>query len=325
MFKNLIVFRIAPDWSAVPSDVEASLAAAAFIECGPSQALSAGWTGPRGVAHGPLLEIVAGHWLMKLQVEQKVLPAAVVKRRVEAMVRQVEQATGRKPGKKQTRELKDEATLALLPLAFTKQTAMNVWLNPAERLLMVDASSAARADDVVTQLVKALEGVSFTLLQTAESATAVMSAWLLGGEPPAALSVDRECELKSADEMKSAVRYSRHALDIDEVRAHITAGKVPTKLALTWQGRVSFVLTEAMQLKKIAFLDGVFEGRGSARASQDDAFDADAALATGELARLIVDLIDALGGERSIGTAAGQLATASPAPAEAEAGAAVPW
>jgi len=35
---------------------------------------------------------------------------------------------------------------------------------------------------------------------------------------------------------------------------------LPTRLALTWDSRLSFVLTEGMQLKKLSFLDVVFEG-----------------------------------------------------------------
>ena len=301
MFKNLIVYRIGPGWSATVAQVEEALGGARFVECGATQPVSAGWTWPRGTAHGPFIEALGGQWLLKLMVEKRVLPAAVVKRRTEEMAMHIEQTTGRKPGKRQTREIKDEAVLALLPLAFTKQAAMNVWLDPGQRLLMVDASSPARADEAVTQLVKALDGLSVTLVQTAQSAPAAMSQWLVTGEPPAAFSVDRECELKSADEMKSVVRYSRHALDIDEVRQHIAAGKVPTKLALTWQGRVSFLLTGTMQIKKLAFLDGVFERQAPSRAGTDEAFDADAAIATGELSKLIPDLIDALGGEAAIG------------------------
>ena len=301
MFKNLIVYRIAADWSTTVAAVEENLAKAEFVACGATQAMSSGWTWPRGVAHGPLLEVVGGQWLLKLMVEQKVLPSTVVKRRSEELAAQIEQTTGRKPGKKQMKELKDEAMLQLLPLAFTKQSALNVWLNPALGLLMIDASSPARADDVVTQLVKAFDGLSVALLQTTESAAAVMSEWLVSGEPPTAFSVDRECELKSADEMKSVVRYSRHALDIDEVRQHIAGGKVPTKLALTWQGRVSFLLTDTMQIKKITFLDGVFEGQSASKSAKEEAFDADAAIATGELGKLIPDLIDALGGEMVIG------------------------
>ena len=296
MFKNLTVYRVGPEWQATLAQIEDALAAARFAECGATQPQALGWVPPRGTAHGPLIEAVGGQWLMTLMVERKALPSAVVKRRTDELAQQVEQTTGRKPGKKQTKELKEQATLELLPMAFTKRSTLKVWIDAKQRLLMVDASSPARAGEVVTQLIKSLDGLTLTPLQTTESASVAMSGWLLTGEPPVAFSVDRECELKSEDEMKSVVRYARHPLDIDEVRQHITGGKRPTRLALTWQGRVSFVLTESGQIKKIDFLDVVFEGRVRSDKA-DDAFDADAAIATGELVQLIPELIEALGGE----------------------------
>ncbi|MES2227603.1 MAG: recombination-associated protein RdgC [Burkholderiaceae bacterium] len=301
MFKNLTVYRIGPGWAAHRAALEAGLEKTIFVPCGATQPVSAGWAPPRDVAHGPLVEAVGAQWLMKLVIEQRVLPSAVVRRRVEERALQMEQATGRKPGKKQAKELKDEIVLELLPQAFTKQAAIKVWLNPKERLLMIDASSPAKADEVVTQLVRALDGLTLTPLHTAQSPAAAMSEWLTTGEPPAGFGVDRECELKSGDETRSVVRYARHALDIAEVRQHIAAGKLPTRLALTWRGRVSLLLTETMQIRKIAFLDGVFEG---GKPAKDEAFDADAAIATGELGKLIPELIEALGGEQAPGGAA---------------------
>lgn len=68
---------------------------------------------------------------------------------------------------------------------------------------------------------------------------------------------------------------------------------MPTKLAMTWDDRVSFVLTEGLQIKNITLLDAVMDGQ-----SQDDGgFDTDVAIAIGELSRLIPHLIEALGGE----------------------------
>jgi len=61
---------------------------------------------------------------------------------------------------------------------------------------------------------------------------------------------------------------------------------------LTWDDRVSFVLTEGMQLKKVELLGVVLEDK-----PDENGFDADVAIATGELSKLIPDLIDALGGE----------------------------
>ncbi|WP_428420840.1 recombination-associated protein RdgC [Methylibium sp.] len=309
MFKNLTVYRIGPDWSATVAAMEEGLAKARFAECGATQALSAGWVPPRGHAHGALVESVGAQLLLALMVEHKLLPGAVVKRRTEELAQQVERASGRKPGKKQTKELKEQAVLELLPMAFTKRASFKVWLDPQRRLLMVDAGSATRASDVVMHLVKAFDGLSVAPLQTAQAAATAMAEWLASGEAPATFSVDRECELKSDDELKSVVRYARHRLDTDEVRQHITTGKRPTRLALTWQGRVSFVLTETGQIKKLDFLDVVFENHPG-RADADAAFDADAAIATGELVQLIPDLVEALGGEQRSGDTpplAGQL------------------
>lgn len=114
-----------------------------------------------------------------------------------------------------------------------------LWIDPKARLLVIDAASQARTDDVVTMLVKSLPGLAVTLLNTKMSPTAAMSEWLISQEAPAGFSVDRECELKAADESKAVVRYARHPLDTDEVRQHVQAGKLPTRLALTWDSRVS--------------------------------------------------------------------------------------
>ncbi|MBV7457356.1 recombination-associated protein RdgC [Acidovorax sp. sif1233] len=293
MFHNLIIYRIAPGWESDVQTVGDALAKAPFIECGATQEKSLGWVPPRGEAHGAMLESIGGQWIARFMTEGKTIPASVLARKVKEKADRIEKETGRKPGRKESRELKDEAKLDLLPMAFTKQSTMWVWIDPSARLLVLDTGSQARADEVVTLLVESLPGLSVSLINTQTSPQAAMSHWLKEQEPPAGFTVDRECELKSATEEKAVVRYARHPLDIEEVQAHIDAGKLPTKLALTWDDRVSFLLTEGLQVMKLAFLDTVFEGTKT----DDSGFDADVAIATGELVKLIPGLIEALGGE----------------------------
>ncbi len=310
MFKNLIVYRITPGWNASVADMEDALAPAVFVECGASQQQSAGWVPPRGQAHGALVESVAGQRIVKLQIETRAVPASVVRRKAEDEAAHIEATTGRKPGKKQMKELREDALLALLPQAFTRQSAVLVWIDADAGLLLTDAGTQARADLVTTELIKGLPGLSLSLLQTAESPQTMMTRWLNAESPaewPANWSVERECELKSADEEKSVVRFTRHNLQNDEVRQHIAQGKLPTRLALSWNGRVALVLTEGLQLKKISFLEGVMD---ETAASGDDRFDADVAISTGELGKLLPELIEALGGELAMGAPA---STAPPA------------
>lgn len=320
MFKNLIVYRIGEGWQPDAAQLAERLAKEPFLPCAPTQPLAVGWAPPRGVEHAPLVEVIDGHWLLKLKREQRLLPSSVITERVDELAEQIEAQTGRKPGKKARKDLKEQAAHELLPRAFTKTSATQVWIAPTQRLLFVDAGSSARADEVVTLLIQAAEGLSLQLLQTAESPAACMAAWLLDGVTPEGFQIERECELKGSDEQKPVVRYARHPLDIDEVRAHLTSGKMPTRLALSWNERVSFTLTEGLAIKKIGFLDITFEGRPEA--SGDEAFDADAALATGELGRLIPALIEGLGGEHDFVNAPAPTLAPSPTASSDEA---PPW
>lgn len=293
MLKNLIVYRTGPLMRGDVPAIEEALAKAAFVECGATQEKSGGWVTPRGEEHGAMLESIGGHWILRFKSETKTIPSDALARRVKEKADRIEQETGRKPGKKETRELKDEAKLELLPMAFPRQAATWVWIDPRACAVVFDASSQGRADEIASLLVELLPGLSMSLLNTQTSPQAAMSHWLKEQEPPQGFEVDRECELKAADESKAVVRYGRHPLNIAEVQQHIAQGKLPTKLALTWDDRVSFLLTEGLQIKKLTFLDAVFDSKADA----DSGFDADVAIATGELCRMLPALIEALGGE----------------------------
>lgn len=293
MFKNLVLFRLSKGTRLELPVVEESLARCPFAPCGPTQELSIGWVPPRGEKHGALVEVVDGQWICRVMIETKAVPGSAIARRLEERMETILAETGRKPGKKETKELKDEIRLSMLPYAIPKLLSCWVWLDPHAGRLYIDATSQARVDSVVTSMVELVPGLCVSQLATNLSPAAAMSTWLSSQEPPLAFTVDRECELKSPDESKSAVRYARHALDIQEIQGHIQAGKVPTKLALTWDDRVSFVLNDNLQIRKIAFLDTVFDGRDA----EKGVFDSDFAIATGEIERLVPDLVQALSGE----------------------------
>ena len=294
MFKNALVYRIDQWEPPTQAEIAQRLEGSPFAECGPTQPEAAGWVEPRGEKHGALLESVGGQLILKLCSEAKPVPSGVVKQQLEAKLDQIEAQTGRRPKGKAKRELKEQIVHELLPRAFPKRASTLVWIDLAAKRVLIGVSSAKKADAIVTRLVELFGGLRLAPLQTALSPATAMSAWLADKEPPRGFSVDRECELKQPDSEKAAVRYARHTLEIDEVGEHIKQGKLPTQLALTWNGRVSFVLTDALVLKKIKLLDVVLEGSGQSDA--DGGFDADVAITTGELRGLLPDLIEALGG-----------------------------
>lgn len=311
LFKNLIAYRLGAGWSAPSlSALEEALQGAAFHPCGPTEPLSVGWVPPRGDAHGAMAEAVDGHWILRLAVERRVVPASTIRGELEARCKAIEAEQGRKPGRKEKRDLKEEIVQTLMPRAFAKRTLHWLWLHPAERLLVVGAASTRGAEVMLQPLVDLMADLRHVMplapLHTALSPAAGMAQWLSEQEPPAGFAVERDLELKDPGEERSVVRYARHHLALDEIAQHIAEGKMPTRLAMNWEDRLSFVLTDTLALKRLAMADVEKTPAG------EDSFDADVAITTGELSGLLAGLIDALGGEAPpamtvSGTVAGQM------------------
>jgi recombination associated protein RdgC len=302
MFKNALIYRITEWDRSALSSLEDRLAAGRFAECGATQPESAGWVQPRGEKHSSLMESVGGQLILQLCVERKAVPSSVIKTQLQARLDKIEQETGRRPKGKMAKELKEEIVQDLLPRAFPKRSSNLVWIDQKAGLVVINAGSIKSADRIVTLLVAALGGgVVLRPINTQISPATAMAEWLKSKEAPPFFTIDRECELKQPDSEKATVRYARHTLDIDEVAEHINQGKLPTQVAMTWNSRVSFILNEALVIKKIKLLDVVLESSNAPTGKDDGGFDADVAIATGELRLLVPDLIDALGGELTEG------------------------
>lgn len=304
MFKNLIIYQLDDSWPAAADQWEQALERELFAACKATQEKSLGWVPPRGHEHGALVESIDGQWLACFAIETRSVPADAVRRRTQEIVDDIESRTGRRPGKAETRDIRDEARTDLLPRAFPRRSHVRVWINPRQRRLMLDAGSQSKADELISSLARvAGKGFAISLLQTRIAPQAAMTEWLLARSPsewPPNLIIERECELKGSGEEPAVIRFMRHEVATDEVRQHVDEGKLPTRLALSWQDRVRFVLTQDLQIKKIRFDDDLFQADHTA--DPDERFDADLALSTAELSPLIDDLINALGGLAELGS-----------------------
>lgn len=295
-FRNLQLYRLPAAWNVSAEEIDAQLARKRFQPCGSQDQESRGWVSP--VGSDVLVHRVGGQWMIALGIEQRLLPSSVVKQEADERAEEIGQRQGYKPGRKQLKEIREQVTQEFLPRAFTRKRKVFAWIDPVDGWLAVDAPSATRAEDVLEALRQALDSLPLGLLRTQRSPASAMAEWLAGGEPPAGFSIDQDCELRALTEDKAAVRYVRHALEGDEVRAHLTAGKLPTRLALTFDDRISFILTEKCEIKRLDFLDVIKESLDDAGSEDAQAlFDAGFALMTGELRRFLPALVEALGGE----------------------------
>jgi recombination associated protein RdgC len=258
---------------------------------------SHGWLSPR--EDGRFLHTVNGHWLCALGVEQKLLPTSVVRQLAAERATAVEKKQGHPVGRKQLREIRQRIFDELLPRALSRRHITSVWIDPANHWLAVDTAAAPKAERVLETLRKSGHAFPARRLDTQQSPAAAMTGWLAKGKVASGFTIDEDLELRSSDANKATVRYSRHPLDGRDIQAHIASGKTATRLGLTWKDRVSFVLTEALQIKSIEFLNILKPGSEQGEVDKDEQFDLDFALMTGELSLFLSDLVKLLGGEKA--------------------------
>lgn len=294
MFKNLQVYRLPAPWNFSSAQMEAALQSQAFSPAGSNELMRQGWDKPR--PNGGLVHVVNKQMLMVLGTEKKLLPSTVVNQVAKARAAEMEEQQGFPPGKKAMKEIKERVFDELLPRSHTVRSNTWCWIDPVNGWLVVDAASASKADDVIKMLLRAVERMPIESLRVQRSPVAVMTGWLQEDEAPAGFTVDQDATMKATGESKAQVTYKRHTLEPGDMQRHIAAGKQCTRLAMTWDSKISFVLTDSLAIKSIKPLDIMKENAEVVR-NDDERFDGDFALMTGELARMLADLVQALGGE----------------------------
>ena len=296
-FKNLVVYRLTPEWSVSAAELEERCAQRALQPCGPFDMQSRGWVHVHATAKR-YVHTTNGHHLIALGAEQKLLPASIIRQVTSDRAAELEQQQGYPVGRRQLRELKERVTEELRARALTRRTTTHAWIDPANGWFVIDAAGGARVDALVETLRETLGSLPVQFLEFERSPQASMASWLMLGDAPLRFVIDQDLELKALDKNKATIRYSHFPLEGKEIRAHLQSGMFATRLGLTWNDKISFVLTEKLQIKRVEFL-GIEKEKndGQSEISPEEQFDMDFALMTGELSRMLADLTQALGGE----------------------------
>lgn len=299
-FKNLQIYRFTRPFDMSLEDLEKQLEALPFTPCGSQEQSKFGWVSPLG-KHGQAMTHVADEQiLLCAKKEDKMLPGSVINDMVAEKAEAIEIEQGRALKKKEKDALKEEIIVDLLPRAFSRFQQTFAWINPKDGFIAVDASSAKRAEDLLALLRKTIGSLPVVPLAMTTPPELTLTEWLKEGMAPAGFALEDEVELRSALEHGGIIRAKQHDLLSEEIKVHLDADKLVTKLALNWAETVSFILSDDMSIKRLKFSEELREQNDDVT-SEDVAarFDADFALVTGELSRFVPDLIEALGGEES--------------------------
>lgn len=294
--KSIVVYRITRNVDF--NNIEEQLKEFLFKPCGPQDMARTGWICPLGEDHEEMSHQANGLILLTQRNESKIIPPATVKELVRQRVTKLEKEQRRRLKKTEISAINDLVMGELLPKALSKYNNMNMWIDPKSRLLIVDTTSFKRAEDAAALLRKTLGSlpiIPFTLETPIEL---TLTEWVRSAELPPGLALCDEATLQAVLEEGGVVTTKRQDLVCDEIATHIEAGKLVTKLAMSWTEQLNFVINDSFVISRLNFSDALIEQNDDIdREDEVQRFDADFILFTGVIMELLDKLITAFGGE----------------------------
>lgn len=297
-FKNLRVYRLSEKWTMTPEELDAALEPWVFNPCGSLDVMRYGWVPPLGRHGSQLVHATNGYIMICAQKQEKILPASVVNEQLEEKVVALGEAESRKVGRKERQELKDEIIFSLLPKAFTRSSLDFAYIAPADDLIVVNASSAKRAEDLLSALREALGSLRTLPLVSKNAPNQVMTQWLRADDLPQDIQLGDECELKAGKDER-VIRCKKLDLQAEEITRHLDSGMFVNKLAISWNDAIHCIVDDELAIKRLRFDDKIYEqANDSNPETHAEQFDADFSIMTLELKSFINSLLHAFGGEK---------------------------
>src|SRR5690606_18536930 len=197
-FKNLRLYRLIEQWTLSAEELHSVLGEHLFNPCGSLDHLRYGWVPPLGRQSDQLVHATNGYLMICAKKQEKILPAAVINEQLEEKVAAISEAEARHPGRKERQTLKDEIIFSLLPKAFAKSSLDYAYIAPRENLIVVNAASAKRAEDLLSALREALGSLRAVPVTPNNIPTQIMTHWVRDADLPGDFILAEECELQAS-------------------------------------------------------------------------------------------------------------------------------
>jgi len=298
-FNNLQIYRFIKPFSLSFEELDEKLGKLSFKPCSSLQPASLGWVSPLGRFGTENVHVANGNVMLCLKKEEKILPASVVRDLVSEKVTDIEAAESRPVRRKEREGIRDEIMQDMLPKAFCRSHLTFAYISPKSNLLVVNSSSAKKAEEFLHYLRKALGTLPVVSPILRDVPSMVMTQWVKDMDAKNFV-IEDEAEFRDAGDEGGIVRCKNHDLSVPEIQAHLEAGKQVVKLAVEWKEALSCIISDDLSIKRLKFGDEILEQSNETDADDyASRFDADFAVMAMELSRFIPDLFDAFGGENN--------------------------
>lgn len=295
-FKNLRIYLLTESWNVTHEQLNEALKKHCFSPCGSLDPLRYGFIEPLGRHGSEFIHVTNGCIMICAKKQEKILPASVINEQLEEKALAIGEAESRSVGRKERQTLKDEIIFSLMPKALAKSSLDFAYIAPQEKLIIVNSSSAKRAEDLLSKLREALGSLRCIPISAKNTPTQVMTHWIQTGKLADEFELGEECELQAGKDGR-VIRCKKQDLTANEILGHINSGMFVSKIALTWKESIHCVLDDQLAVKRLKFDDVISEKANERNPeSKAEQFDSDFAIMSVELRNFIADVIKLFGG-----------------------------
>lgn len=248
-FKQIQLFQLTENISSNATALAEKLAPLAFKPCLPSMPQSIGFVSPLDEEEAPLVRGINGCLMICLQIEEKIMPATVVNQTLKDKIKLVEANEGRRVRQREKLSMKDEVVYTLLPRAFTKLSKVYAYIDTRKQWLILDTHSNAKTEMFIS-LFKKVIGENIAVLDITKPAS-ILTSWLKKRDYPSIFSIEKSCVLQDARQETRIIRAQQQDLFASSIQSLLNDGCEVIQLAMCWQDRINFVVTEELKLKSI--------------------------------------------------------------------------
>ncbi|MDF3054234.1 MAG: rdgC [Gammaproteobacteria bacterium] len=292
-FKNLQIFSI----KSKVLDQEAlneQLMPLVFTSCLPTFLSSEGWVSPLLEDGGPLSYELNACIILCLQIEEKILPASVIKKEVEIKAKELAAVRGRKVSQKEMYTLKEEMKHTLLPKAFTKLSHLYAYIDKKNQTLIVNTTSPKKAQRFITFLKKSWQDLAIESLLD-KKISQRLTRWLIHNEHSPSFGIEKSCVLIDPQNEMRLIRCQQQNLSEEGVQMLAKNGCEVKQMGLSWQDKVKFVLVDDFSIRSIKLDDILLdEAKDMEPETKAQKFAADCVIMTETLRQMIEELHEAV-------------------------------
>ena len=238
-----------------------------------------------------MVYVVKDFLLICLQTEAKLLPATIVRQKLNEKIKVIRLKQDKKVSYKEKNILKQEVYNELLPQAFGVLYRTYAFIDTKNNWLILDTNNAKRTENFITFFKRSLSKIKITSPEI-KKLSPILTKWLLNNDHPKSLNIDDAFVLQDPKQAERSIRIQKQDLSSNYVQSILKNNFEISQIKMTWNDQVTFVLKNDFTLQSLQYQDSVVELRNADKNdTEEGSFRADFFIMSGLLTKMFQEFL----------------------------------